>query len=153
MIYDGGMGIRCTGTVLSGEPCRAWAVRGSEPPLCAVHAGLNQGAGAPKGNKNALKHGFYRPGLTRRELAWLKKHADQVTIEAELALVRICLLRLAKFQMDEDLPVDKRIEAGRLLIAGARTVAYLEGRIKDQGLDGEWDVVLDNLSEMLGIEL
>ena len=71
VIYDGGMGIQCSGTVLSGQRCKAWAVRGSDPPLCAVHAGLNKGAGAPKGNKNALKHGFYSPGMTRKEKAWL----------------------------------------------------------------------------------
>ena len=75
------------------------AVRGSEPPLCMVHSRLNQGVGEPRGNQYALKHGFYRPGLTRSVLAWTKRHGDQVTIEAELSLVRSCLLRLAKCQI------------------------------------------------------
>ena len=153
MIYDGGMGTKCSGTVLNGEACRAWAVRGSEPPLCAVHIGLNKGVGAPKGNQNALKHGFYRPGLTRREMAWLKKYADQVTIEAELAMVRIGLLRLAMFQKENVLSVEEHAAVVKLLVAGARAVAYLEGRIQDLGMDGEFDEVLDNLAEMLGVEL
>ena len=153
MIYDGGMSTKCSGTVLSGQRCKAWAVRGSEPPLCAVHAGLNKGAGAPKGNRNALKHGFYRPGLTRKELAWLKKHADQVTVEAELAMVRIGLLRLAIFQKENVLSVEEHAAVVKLLVAGARAVVYLEGRIKDLDMDGEFDEVLDNLAEMLGVEL
>ena len=153
LVYDGGMGIRCSGTVLGGEACRAWAVRGSEPPLCVAHAGLNKGAGAPKKNKNAVKHGFYRPGLTRSEMAWLKKHGEEVTIEAELAMVRVGLLRLAKFQKEEELSVEEHAAVVKLLVAGARTVAYLEQKIRDGGLDGQWDDVLDGLSEMIGVEL
>ena len=41
----------------------------------------------------------------------------------------------------------------KLLVAGARTVAYLEQKIRDGGLDGQWDDVLDGLSEMIGVEL
>ncbi len=121
--------------------------------MCAVHAGLNKGAGAPKGNRNALKHGFYRPGLTRKELAWLKKHGEGVTIEAELAMVRIGLLRLAMFQKEHELSVEEHAAVVKLLVAGARAVAYLEGRIQDLGMDGEFDEVLDNLAEMMGVEL
>jgi hypothetical protein len=43
---------RCTATTKVGQPCRAYAARGT------VHAGLCV-AGAPKGNRNAVKHGFY----------------------------------------------------------------------------------------------
>jgi len=28
---------RCTATTVKGAPCRAWAVRGSDPPRCRVH--------------------------------------------------------------------------------------------------------------------
>ena len=38
------------------EGCRAWAMRGSE--LCNVHSG-RAGGGAPKGNRNRWKHGYY----------------------------------------------------------------------------------------------
>jgi len=29
---------KCSHTTASGMPCRAWAVRGSDPPLCSAHA-------------------------------------------------------------------------------------------------------------------
>jgi hypothetical protein len=47
---------RCSATCANGKPCRAWALRGSEPPLCAAHSGK---VGAPPGNKNAQTHGYY----------------------------------------------------------------------------------------------
>ncbi|MBN1640377.1 MAG: hypothetical protein JXA09_04005 [Anaerolineae bacterium] len=31
--------IRCTATTRRGQPCRAWAVQGSDPPRCAAHGG------------------------------------------------------------------------------------------------------------------
>ena len=46
----------CSAHTARGEPCRAWAVRGSDPPRCAAHSGV---VGAPQGNKNARKHGAY----------------------------------------------------------------------------------------------
>jgi len=49
----------CTATTRSRAPCRAWAVRGSDPPRCAAHGGGARLVGAPSGNQNALKHGFY----------------------------------------------------------------------------------------------
>lgn len=50
---------RCTATTAKGQPCRAWAVPNSQPPLCAAHGGAAKSPGAPAGNKNALIHGFY----------------------------------------------------------------------------------------------
>ena len=51
--------LTCTATRADGFPCRAWAVRGSDPPRCAPHGGGSAPVGAPPGNQNALKHGFY----------------------------------------------------------------------------------------------
>ena len=56
----------CTATTSAGFPCRAWAVRGSDPPRCAPHRRSPSGGGggrwrigAPDDNTNALKHGVY----------------------------------------------------------------------------------------------
>lgn len=45
----------------SGDRCRAWAMRGSDPPRCAGHR-LDGGprVGAPVGNENRLTHGWYQ---------------------------------------------------------------------------------------------
>ncbi|WP_287434366.1 HGGxSTG domain-containing protein [Maritimibacter sp.] len=47
---------RCGAKTRSGKPCRAPAVAGKA--RCRMHGGA-VGSGAPKGNKNALKHGYY----------------------------------------------------------------------------------------------
>ena len=49
----------CTATTSAGFPCRAWAVRGSDPPRCAPHGGGRWRIGALDDNTNALKHGVY----------------------------------------------------------------------------------------------
>lgn len=49
---------RCGATTHSGSPCRAWAVRGCNPPRRAAHGGGARPVGASPGNQNALKHGF-----------------------------------------------------------------------------------------------
>jgi hypothetical protein len=50
---------RCTATTSQGAPCRAWAVRGSDPPRCAPHGGGSCPVGAPADNDNARVHGYY----------------------------------------------------------------------------------------------
>jgi len=61
---------RCTALRADGEPCRAWAVRGSDPPRCGAHGGTDAPIGAPPGNTNALKHGAYAdPSTLRRVVA------------------------------------------------------------------------------------
>jgi hypothetical protein len=60
---------RCTAVRADGDPCRAWAVRGSDPPRCGVHSGTDAPIGAPLGNANALKHGAYADPSTLRRLA------------------------------------------------------------------------------------
>jgi len=47
---------RCGAKTRSGRPCRAPAVYGKK--RCRMHGGA-PGSGAPKGNRNALKHGLY----------------------------------------------------------------------------------------------
>jgi uncharacterized protein YjcR len=47
---------RCGAKTRSGKPCKSPAVRGKR--RCRMHGGA-PGSGAPRGNKNALKHGRY----------------------------------------------------------------------------------------------
>jgi glucans biosynthesis protein len=56
--------LRCGARTRSGAPCRAPAVSGKQ--RCRMHGGA-KGSGAPRGNKNALKHGAYTgEALARR---------------------------------------------------------------------------------------
>ena len=47
---------RCGAKTRSGKPCRSPVVNGKK--RCRMHGGA-PGSGAPRGNKNALKHGLY----------------------------------------------------------------------------------------------
>lgn len=47
---------RCGAKTRSGKPCASPAVSGKK--RCRMHGGA-PGSGAPKGNRNALKYGFY----------------------------------------------------------------------------------------------
>ncbi len=55
---------RCGAKTRSNTPCKAPAVRGKK--RCRMHGGA-AGSGAPRGNRNALKHGFFtRKALDER---------------------------------------------------------------------------------------
>ena len=47
---------RCGAKTRSGKPCRSPSVAGKK--RCRMHGGA-EGSGAPKGNQNAFKHGYY----------------------------------------------------------------------------------------------
>ncbi len=59
---------RCGARTRSGKPCRSPAVAGKK--RCRMHGGAS-GSGAPRGNKNAFKHGTYSQEAIaeRRDLA------------------------------------------------------------------------------------
>ncbi len=57
---------RCGAKTRRGTPCMAPAVKGKR--RCRMHGGA-PGSGAPKGNKNAFKHGLYtREAIEERRL-------------------------------------------------------------------------------------
>lgn len=47
---------RCGAKTRAGEPCRAPAMRGKR--RCRMHGGA-PGSGAPRGNRNARRHGLF----------------------------------------------------------------------------------------------
>ncbi len=65
---------RCGAKTRSGKPCNSPAVTGKT--RCRMHGGA-PGSGAPRGNKNALKHGRYtREAIQeRREVQNLLKQS------------------------------------------------------------------------------
>ena len=165
---------KCTATTKTGLPCNAWAVHNTEPALCSAHAKRNQNAGAPPGNQNALKHGFYTSVLTQQEAADLLAHAQNDTIEDELALTRVMLRRLLEY-LQQDIPETDETAVTELLGKDAlkyfnegsryamiaplvyretRTVAYLMRQHKPSGgFQDIMDNILDDLSTELGAQL
>jgi len=72
---------RCTAVRADGDPCRAWAVRGTDPPRCAAHGGTDAPIGAPPGNVNALQHGAYADPSTLRRIALGVVDNDKVELD------------------------------------------------------------------------
>lgn len=73
---------RCGARTRAGGRCRAPAVAGKA--RCRMHGGA-AGSGAPKGNKNALKHGLYtREFLEQRKaVSELVRRAGEVIERVE----------------------------------------------------------------------
>jgi hypothetical protein len=141
---------KCSAVCNDDQPCQAWAVIESEPALCSAHAGLNIGAGARKGNRNAVKHGLYMSGMKADEIAGMQL-AKTSTLMDELVLVRLTLRRLWRYLENDDLAPKDVLAVVPILYTGARTVVYLQNHIGESS-DG-WDEVLDRLGAELGIDI
>jgi hypothetical protein len=72
---------RCGARTRSGKPCRSPAVAGKK--RCRMHGGA-WGSGAPRGNKNALKHGLY----TREAIAQ-RRHLQELMRQSRKLLLKI----------------------------------------------------------------
>jgi len=71
----------CGAKTRSGKPCKNAPVTGKK--RCRMHGGA-AGSGAPKGNKNALKHGFWT-AEARAERIWMRdvlKKIKDIDIES-----------------------------------------------------------------------
>ena len=71
----------CGARTRSGKPCRSPAVQGKR--RCRMHGGA-LGSGAPRGNKNALKHGLY----TREAIAE-RRQISELTGQSRKLLLKI----------------------------------------------------------------
>jgi hypothetical protein len=147
---------RCSHRTRSGRPCRAWAIRGSDPPLCSIHAGRNLGGGAPPGNQNARTHGFYATTFTTQEVAELLAQAGAVSLEAEIACARIALHRVLRqlAAAGPEPPSQDYVKLVALAFQGARTVARLlrDNQAIAGAPPGELAAVLDRALEELSDE-
>ena len=140
---------KCSAVCRDGQPCQAWAIRDSEPALCSVHAGRNEGGGGQPGNQNALKHGYYAKAI-RPESLPIEKMQD-LALFGELVMGRYVLGELAAYLVREDVPAEKKLSVVPLINSTIRTVVYVAKHIKKDPFD--WDEVLDELGEEWGMDL
>ena len=157
--------------------CRAWAVRNSNPPLCAAHGGRaaspeprRRGGGAPLGNQNARTHGFYASTLDPQERADLDDAGDlagATSLDAEIIIARIALRRLLHIFHSgttpgpdpQPLTAQDYVNVIGLAFRGCGTLSRLLRARKDLGGEGldalqaVIDEVLDDLSEEWGRQL
>ena len=147
---------RCTALTARGTPCKAWAMADTDPPRCAAHGGSRKHPGAPEGNRNALKHGFYAQpqqpltdiadiiaDLAAKQAA-LSAHIDDALSDADDD-TRPHLVDLVKLF---SLHGQNASRLGRLL----RDQRALSGDAAD-GISGAIAQALDELSTELGTAL
>lgn len=80
------MADKCGAKTRTGKPCNNKPIAGKK--RCRLHGGLS--TGAPKGNKNGLRHGMYSRIFTDEQLD--EAQAMQGTVSRELAIARIQLV-------------------------------------------------------------
>jgi hypothetical protein len=143
---------RCTATTSKGDPCKAWAVHGSDPPRCAAHGGGSSHVGAPRNNDNAETHGFYAqpqdPPRTIDEII-----ADLAEKQGALSAYIDSLLNDDDTALEDVARVLKihgmnASRLGRLL----RDKRALSGKAAD-GIAGAVAQALDELSTELNVDL
>jgi hypothetical protein len=145
---------RCTATRQDGQRCRAWAVPASDPPRCGAHGGGKRRVGAPKGNTNALKHGFYagKPGFYAADPA-------EVTIDDAIAGLVDKMTRLdeiiARTETNGEYIIrlfELYTQASSRLSRLLRDRRALSGEASD-GIAGAIAQAMDELGTELGVNL
>lgn len=78
---------RCTALTNAGRPCQAWAVRGTDPPRCAAHGGVEPADEEEEQDpREALEQEIY---AVRRVLWMLLDHLDE---DPELGLQELAFI-------------------------------------------------------------
>ncbi|WP_325205668.1 HGGxSTG domain-containing protein [Ralstonia sp. TCR112] len=92
------MASTCGAKTRSGAPCKRAPMEGKT--RCKLHGGAS--TGAPKGNANAVKHGFYSDALTSDERV-LYERAEVGSLDDEIRLARVKLHRFVRLSGSLDL--------------------------------------------------
>ncbi len=173
--------VPCSFTTKAGQPCRAWAVRGSDPPACSSHQRAKSGRQSteqacsrrrgweeawpddlvPSLDEETPEAGIYRHTLSDEELADLVVYAAGLSLDDEIACARMAVRRTLEYlqERSDSMSEAEYLRATGLVFQGARTIARLLREQKaltggeDSRLQAIIDAALDGLSEDLGIEL
>ena len=148
--------------------CRAWAKRGQD--LCASHSkragasgDLRTSVGAPQGNQNAIKHGFYAdersvgrpsPAGGRIEIRTVPTLDDEIAL---LASRRDAVDRWMMARLDAGEEIDVLKYLALIGQIGSRIARMLKTRDALGGsgdvIEGMFSEVLDLLNERIEVEV
>jgi uncharacterized protein YjcR len=106
-------------------------------------------AGAPKGNLNALKHGFYSRVMDEAEMLDMEAAADVSGIDDEIALLRVKI----KSVLERDPENIKLIMQATNTLAGLVRTRYNITRQQRKGLREAIGNVLRDVALPLGINI
>ena len=138
----------CSRLTKKGAPCHGWAMRGSEPPICAVHARITVSQGAPRGNNYALKHGYYSKAVRERCAADDMEKIQSHALNGELVAGRLVLADLLAYYLRPDLSPEQKMAAVPHINSLLRTTTYIAVRTGEDPVD--MDRILNNLKEEWG---
>lgn len=140
----------CNALTASGQPCRSYAMSGSD--RCRSHRHLElglTGAGAPEGNDNARTHGLYSPRLDPDDfLAMALTVGDDLA--DEVAFARIMVRKFAGM-IDNTTDTEIAVKLGRVLFAGLGRIALLlkaHQALTPERSDAVTDVIAGALDEL-----
>jgi hypothetical protein len=129
----------CTATKRDGTPCRAWAVRGSDPPRCAAHGGRRAAQPKPEDIPDTIDLVIHDLASKQRKLS------DYIEVYTEADPKNLSVRDLARlFQIHGQ----NASRIGRLL----RDQRALSGEATD-GIAGAIAQALDELATELGTDL
>ena len=103
--------------------------------------------GAPKGNQNARKHGFYSRALSEAEKVELEEASLVEGIDQEIAFLRLKLKELAEHDPDR---IDLHLEAANTIARLIRT-RYQISKEQKKSLKEAIQKVLTEVAMPLGI--
>ena len=103
--------------------------------------------GAPKGNQNARKHGFYSRALSEAEQVELEQASSVEGIDQEIALLRLKLREVVETSPDR---IDLQLEAANTIARLIRT-RYQISREQKKSLKEAIQKVLTDVAVPLGI--
>jgi len=103
--------------------------------------------GAPKGNQNARKHGFYSRALTEAEKVELEEASYVEGVDQEISLLRIKLRELVENEPDR---IDLHLEAANTIARLVRT-RYQISKEQKRSLKEAIAKVLTEVAIPLGI--
>ena len=143
---------KCSGRRADGKPCRCWALRESDPPLCYVHTKARYDS-AVEGPKQA-KQGFYSSTYTLKEIADMVGLAMDDTLDDELAASRIAVRRVMQ-QLHEELSADEYAHMAGIIFRGTNTIARLlrVNRELSEEMDTQFAAGIGEALDMIGPEI
>jgi uncharacterized protein YjcR len=101
--------------------------------------------GAPRGNRNALKHGFYARKFNKEEIKDLDRRCPE--LDDEIKLLRVYMRRVAE-QADSFTSLDQGLEFLRALSLATYTISRL---LKSRGALGPpaQDILMQSMDEAI----
>ncbi len=155
---------KCTAIRSDGQPCKAWAVRGSDPALCSVHKrpASKPARSQPKagGKVIRIETGVVKPACpyTLEQIAGLLRENADGSLEDELVIARLAVRRLMS-QLEEELTPHEFAHLAGVIFTGTNTIVRLLKSQRDLDNHSAADIAramiqaLDETSREMGIPL